>query len=419
MAQRGEPSGSQGQRRGPTPSARVASVSVAAATSDVLVAGGGIGGLSAALSLARAGQHVRLLERERQFSEVGAGLQMAPNATRILRAWEVLDRAMASGVSARRLVFRDALTGEMLTYLDLADVERRYGAPYFVMHRHDLLTSLVDACVEAGVELLAGTPVDSVESTDRFATARSGEREFRASVLVAADGGNSTLRRHFSDDQPVPSGYVAYRGALPMHELPFPVSEDMATSVVAYLGPARHLVQYPLRRGQMFNTVAVFRSPAFLRGEARWGLPEELDGAFEGSCDAVQRGLSSLWRDRQWLMHDREPIDTWVHRRIVLLGDAAHPMLQYLAQGACQAVQDAAHLADAASRYRTSGGVDWDAALADYQAVRTTHTARVQRTARDWGEFWHVDGFSARFRNQLLRDRDPFDYRHIDWLYGK
>lgn len=388
--------------------------------SDVLVVGGGIGGLSTALALSRAGYAVRVLEQEKDFAEVGAGLQMAPNATRILRSWGVLDRAMASGVFAKRLVLRDHADGKELTHLDLADVERRYGAPYFVMHRHDLLASLYDACDEAGVDLLAGSCVDRVETADDHASAVVGDRVYRAEVLLAADGLSSTIRSRFSDDTPVPSGYVAYRGALAMNEVPIEVTEDMLSSVVAYIGPRRHLVQYPLRRGEMFNTVAVFGSPAFLRGEAQWGLPEELEGAFAGSCDAVQQGLASLWRDRQWLMHDREPISNWVDRRVALLGDAAHPMLQYLAQGACQAIEDAACLAGMARRHaEAADSTDWTVALKEYEATRTVRTARVQTVARVWGDFWHVDGFTARIRNQMLLDRSPTDYRHIDWLFGE
>lgn len=384
----------------------------------VVIVGGGIGGLSTALALATSGLTVRVLEKEPEFEEVGAGLQMAPNATRILREWGVLDRAMDAGVFAKRLVLRDALDGRELTHLDLSTVEQRYGAPYFVMHRHDLLSALATACLEAGVELNTEVDVVDTRNVKGAAVAISETGEYRADAVFIADGLGSKLRRRFSDDEPVPSGYVAYRSALPTEEVEIEVTEDMLTSVVAYIGPGRHLVQYPLRRGEMFNTVAVFDSPSFHRGEARWGIAEELDGAFEGSCSMVLDGLTSLWRDRQWRMHDREPIHTWVDERIALMGDAAHPMLQYLAQGACQSIVDADCIAQQAAAHRGQSGIDWPNALLGYQAIRSPFAGRVQRNARTWGDLWHVDGFARTIRNQLLLDRSPDDFRHIDWLYG-
>ncbi|MDT7639399.1 MAG: 3-hydroxybenzoate 6-monooxygenase, partial [Pseudonocardiales bacterium] len=197
-------------------------------------------------------------------------------------------------------------------------------------------------------------------------------------------------------------------------------------------GPHCHLVQYPLRRGEIFNQVAVFRSPRALAGEPDWGTPDELDAAFAGTCDLVRAALPNLWRDRWWRMFDREPITNWVDGRLALTGDAAHPMLQYLAQGACQALEDADCLAGMVGKHGggmagkheggtaggTAGGTDWDGALRGYAEVRTVRTARVQRTARDWGELWHCDGLFRSVRNAMLADRDPGDYRYIDWLYG-
>jgi 2-polyprenyl-6-methoxyphenol hydroxylase-like FAD-dependent oxidoreductase len=173
----------------------------------------------------------------------------------------------------------------------------------------------------------------------------------------------------------------------------------------------------------MFNQVAVFRSARALAGEENWGTPDELDAAFAGTCDAVRSGLPNLWRDRWWRMYDREPIGDWVDGRLALTGDAAHPMLQYLAQGACQALEDADCLAAQVRKQaggNTSGGdsLDWDTALRDYADICTERTARVQRTARHWGDLWHCDGLFRSVRNALLRDRVPTDYRHVDWLYG-
>jgi 2-polyprenyl-6-methoxyphenol hydroxylase-like FAD-dependent oxidoreductase len=384
---------------------------------DAVVVGGGIGGLGSALALARAGYAVRVLEQEPEFGEVGAGLQMAPNATRLLRSWDLLDEVIDLGVTPRRLVMRDALDGSELTHLDLAETARRYGAPYVVIHRTDLHTVLLRGCREAGVDLVTDAAVHDVEIASDHAVAVGDRRRDTGAVVLAADGLGSRLRARLSADEPVSSAYVAYRGALPLAELT-DTSGLALDDVVVYIGPGCHFVQYPLRRGEMFNQVAVFRSPKALAGEEDWGTPDELDAAFAATCDPIKAALPNLWRNRWWRMYDREPITDWVDGRLALTGDAAHPMLQYLAQGACQALEDAAQLAEQATKARSADGTDWDRALAAYAEIRTVRTARVQRTARQWGDLWHCDGLFRATRNALLRDRDPSDYRYIDWLYA-
>jgi salicylate hydroxylase len=383
-------------------------------TTDVLVAGGGIGGLSAAYALATAGHTVRLLERSAEFGEVGAGLQLAPNATRILREWGLLDEVTQAGVLPRRLVLADALSGDELVHADLTgDFQERYHAPYVVVHRSDLHRILVDACRRAGVALETARTVERVDSNaDTAFTYCADGAVFESRIVVAADGLTSKLRRALVDDEPVCSGYVAYRGAIPLADMPTEVSLD---DVIAWIGPRCHLVQYGLRRGELVNQVAVFASPAFARGEAEWGGPEELEAAFAGCSEHVRRSLPSLWRDRRWPMYDRIPVQNWVSGRLVLTGDAAHPMLQYLAQGACQAIEDAHTLA--AEVTKTGDVTDWDAALAAFTASRAPRTARVQRTARTWGDIWHVDGVGRLLRNELMTSLSDV-YGHTDWLYA-
>ncbi|MET7518663.1 FAD-dependent oxidoreductase [Streptomyces sp. NPDC005480] len=386
---------------------------------DVVVVGGGIGGLANAYALARAGHRVRVLERAPEFAEVGAGLQMAPNATRILREWGLLDEVIEAGGVPERLVFKDALDGSELTHIALdEEFLGRYGAPYVVIHRSDLLSILARACERAGVELVPDCVVDEVATSVDAADVSSSTGRHRADVALAADGLRSVLRRAFSDDEPVCSGYVAYRGAFPLSEIDTELDEHALTDVVVYMGPGCHLVQYPLRRGEMFNTVAVFASPAHQRGEEDWGGSEELAQVFAGTCPEVQRGLNSLWKDRRWPMYDRLPIGHWVDGRLGLTGDAAHPMLQYLAQGACQAIEDAYTLASEAAVQSPHGEVDWPVALKEYEKARTKRTARVQSSARVWGDLWHVDGLARSIRNELFRDRQPDDFKHVDWLYG-
>ncbi|MFB4279855.1 FAD-dependent oxidoreductase [Nonomuraea sp. MTCD27] len=381
---------------------------------DVVVAGGGIGGLATAYALARAGHAVRVLERSPEFAEVGAGLQMAPNATRILKEWGLLPEVLDAGVTPRRLLFKDALDGTDLTHLDLDDAfETRFGAPYVVIHRGDLLDILARACVRAGVELVPDCAVlDAVPGADG-AVVHSSLGEHAAGLVVVADGLRSRLRARFSDDEPICSGYVAYRGAFPVAELDRDLDAETAQNVVVHLGPGCHLVRYPLRRGEILNTVAVFRSPSYEPGAEDWGGPEELDAAFAGCDPAVRGSLKSLWRDRRWPMYDRRPISRWTDGRLVLTGDAAHPMLQYLAQGACQAIEDAYCLAA-----ELGAQPDLAGALKSYEAERTVRTARVQDTARIWGDMWHVDGVGRLLRNELFRVRDPRDYTYVDWLYA-
>jgi 2-polyprenyl-6-methoxyphenol hydroxylase-like FAD-dependent oxidoreductase len=344
-----------------------------------VIVGGGIGGLTAALALARTGHAVTVLEREESFTELGAGLQLAPNATRRLRDLGVLDRIIDVGVLPNRLVLRSALTGHELTSLDLgAPFAHRYGAPYVVVHRGDLLTVLHDACASAGVSLCPGVTVTGIENLD-------------ADLVVAADGLGSMFRA----DELIDSGFVAYRGTAPTADVPGVAPGD----VTAWIGPDLHFVQYTLRGGEVCNHVAVFRGG------------RDLDEAFQHCCDYVRGTTAYLWRDRNWPMRDRAPLASLVTGRLALLGDAAHPMLQYLAQGACQAIEDAAALAHALT------GDTVEAGLAEYDRLRAPRAARVQRAARTWGDIWHIDGTGALLRDELFRRRDPRDYAHTDWLY--
>jgi 3-hydroxybenzoate 6-monooxygenase len=384
---------------------------------DVIVVGGGIGGLSAAFALARQDLRVRVLERAREFGEVGAGIQIAPNCTRLLHSCGLLAEAVKLGVLPENIIMRDALDGRELTRLDLADLQRRYGFPYMVIHRSDLHGIFLRACERAGVELLTSQFVTGYENTGTGARVDLADgRASEAGLVVAADGLHSVAREQLIGDATVNSAYVAYRGTVPIEE-----ARDNGIApadVVVYIGPRCHFVQYPLRGGELLNQVAVFESPSARAGGEDWGGPDELDAAFEVACENVRKGIPLMWRDRCWRMFDRDPITRWVHGRIALLGDAAHPPLQYLAQGAIMAIEDGWVLAEHVSRRRTGTGVDWDAALAAYDAVRAEHCRRVVLTARKWGELWHHDGTRRLQRNAILRARDTYDYSFTDWIYG-
>ncbi|MFJ8128565.1 FAD-dependent oxidoreductase [Streptomyces hydrogenans] len=388
---------------------------------DVLVVGGGIGGLGTAYALARQGLRVRVLEQAPEYGEVGAGLQIAPNCTRILAEYGLLDEARSLGVVPENMLMRDALDSRELTRLDLRDLERRYGFPYMVIHRSDLHGIFLRACERAGVELLNDQVVVGYENTEDGALVRLADgRVESAPLVVAADGLHSVARRDLIGDDVVNSSYVAYRAAVPIEQ----VADNgiAARDVTVYVGPRCHFVQYALRGGDMFNQVAVFESPKALAGQDDWGTPDELDAAFDATCDTVRKGIPLMWRDRWWRMFDREPVETWVHGRIALLGDAAHPPLQYMAQGAVMAIEDgwvlAGHYARIAGAAPEGAEPDWDGALAAYEAVRVEHCRRIQTTARAWGELWHLEGDARLRRNAVLRARDAHDYSFTDWVYG-
>ncbi|ONM48500.1 FAD-dependent oxidoreductase [Nocardia donostiensis] len=384
---------------------------------DVVIVGGGIGGLSTAFALSRLGLQVRVLEQAPEFGEVGAGIQLAPNCTRILDDYGLLEKAKSRGVVPDRMVMRDAIDGSDLTLLDLRDLARKYGFPYLVIHRSDLHSLFVEACRDAGVELLTEQRVTSYTQNAHKACATTGAgTAHEADVVIAADGLHSVARQLLVDDQPISSAYVAYRGTVPIAEVDRPVD---LSEVVVYVGPRCHFVHYGLRGGDLLNQVAVFESPKARAGLADWGTPDELDAAFAETCDFVRQRLPHMWRDKWWRMYDRNPIDTWVDGRIALLGDAAHPPLQYMAQGAIMAIEDGWVLAEHVRRLRTDDGVvDWAGALAAYQAVRPEHCRRVVLTARTWGELWHLDDLQREQRNVLLRSRAVHDYSFTDWIYG-
>lgn len=396
------------------------------ATTDVLVVGGGIAGLATALGLSKASASVTVVEQEPDFHEVGAGLELAPNGTRVLAEWGLLDKMTEMGVRPRSLVIKDATDGTELTRQNLTgEFATRYGGPYLVAHRSDLLSILLRAVRSAGVRLITNERIERVETHDQtaLATATSGNT-YEARLVIAADGLSSTLRAALSDDAPIASGFVAYRGTCRMSEVQLEADLD---NVVAFIGPGCHFVQYPIRKdldhhGQLLNQVAVFQSPAFLRGEPEWGTPDELDEAFSGCAEPIRSALQYVPRDRHWLMYDREPIDNWVDGKLLLLGDAAHPMLQYLAQGACQSLEDARALQAAVTRHvfdrSDDTGDRWRDAAEAFNRERASHTARVQRTARVWGESWHVDGIARVLRNMVFSGRDTSDYRYTDWLYA-
>ena len=383
-----------------------------------LVVGGGIGGLATALSIARSGREVHLVERADEFTEIGAGLQFGPNASRALDALGVLGDLLPRAVQPARAVMRDAVSGSTLTTLELGHTFRhRYGYPYLVVHRNDLLNLLLEHChANERITLQTGRTVVDAEVRPTGASVRFADgSQYETRALVAADGLHSTLRSHVSTDEPVNSGYAAYRGTV---EADHPAASTSPDEVALWIGAGVHLMQYRVRAGELANQVAVFRSRRFRAGHVNpddWGGPEELDAAFADTAEPVRHAVTAIDRSRYWPMFDRAPLDSWTRDSLVLTGDAAHPMLQYLGQGACQALEDAVELG-----YRFGlHGDDVAAAYADFENARIGRVTRCQVTARPWGELWHTDEpLTVGLRNHYLRNRADDDYSDVDWLYG-
>ncbi|HJT56860.1 MAG TPA: FAD-dependent oxidoreductase [Ktedonobacteraceae bacterium] len=381
----------------------------------ILIVGGGIGGLTTALALSRKGFPVHLIEKAHEFGEIGAGIQIAPNGSRMLDAIGILGQLHTYAVYPRRLILVDALSGETLTALDYGEAfQRAYTYPYLVMHRNDLLTLLLHACQESDtITLETNREVITVEDLGDGARVICADgTTYECNALIAADGLWSTVRQYvLGDGDPVCVEFVAYRGAIPMEE----VIETAGLDTIRYwIGPNLHLIQYPLRRGELYNQVAVFKSERYRADSDDWGTEDELEQHFAKTHESVQRALTRVKRDRRWPLYDRPPTDNWTRHHITLLGDAAHPMLQHIAQGACQAIEDAVYLADAMSSQQG----DVKSAFRLYQQERIPRTARVQRSARLFGDIIHSDGLTALLRNVLFSQRTPDDLTYTDWFYA-
>ncbi|MEV4459905.1 3-hydroxybenzoate 6-monooxygenase [Microbispora sp. NPDC049633] len=383
----------------------------------VLVTGGGIGGLAAAVSIARRGHHVTVLERRDTFTELGAGIQLAPNAFHALDRLGVGEAVRALAVYVDELRFMDGTTGERVAAMPLGEAyRRRFGNPYAVVHRADLYQPLVDACrAHDRVELRPGSSVRSYEQDAASVTAilDSGER-LRGDALIGADGIRSTVRgRLVGDGEPRVSGHTIYRSVVPMERVP----ENLRWhAVTLWAGPKWHFVHYPIGSGRYLNLAATRDDGA---AEAVAGVPVETERVrteFSGLAPTARRllELGSDWKS--WVLCDRDPVDRWVDGRVALLGDAAHPMLQYAAQGACMALEDAVLLGDLLD----CPGDDFPQRLEKYNAERRQRTAKTQFVSREMGtRLYHPAGAQARARNAMLSSLSVDDlYDKVSWLHG-
>lgn len=380
--------------------------------SDVIVVGGGIGGLAAALAVNDTGKSVAVFEQAPEFGEVGAGLQLAPNALEVLDRLGVKEELLKYAVLPKRLVLKDVYTGNEVAALDLGEeFQEKFGQPYIVVHRSDLHRVLYEACQNRGnIQFFTNSRIQTAEQDGDTATIvlENGDK-YSADAVIGADGVKSNLRKLFIEDEPVNSAYVAYRGTIPIEEVP----EDITLEdVVMWIGPNLHLVQYPVRSGKLFNLVVVFKS--YDTSVEDWGTPEEMTKRFEGSHPQVQKMLQFINRQFKWQMYDRNPIDTWSKGNITLLGDSAHAMLQYLAQGGVQALEDAWCLKE---QLEEKG--NYEEAFKAYEEIRAPRASMVQRSARKWGEVIHAeDPVLIMVRDALFERHDSKDFHVVDFLYG-
>lgn len=378
-------------------------------SAPIVIAGAGIGGLTAALALARAGKRALVLERATTIEEVGAGLQIAPNAGRILAELGLEPALAAVALEPEAINIRRGRDGAVLARLDLSDARARWGAPFRLFHRADLQGALLQAALEnPGAHVRAGARVGDFEASAsgvriRVHT-REGVEEIEAAGLIGADGVRSSVRAHLvpsERDAPLYSGCVAWRATLPRELAPAALR---ARESNLWLLPGAHVVHYPLRDGSLINAVVIVEEPPQVQDAA--GSILALDGPALAQNLARLRMAPQLrelieagasWR--HWPLFGRPPLQHWGRGAVTLTGDAAHPMLPFLAQGAAQAIEDA----DALGRAFMRLGATTESVFAAYERARLVRAARVVRASRRQGGYFHLRGLAARARDLAIQ----------------
>ncbi|MFA5703675.1 MAG: 3-hydroxybenzoate 6-monooxygenase [Advenella sp.] len=381
----------------------------------ILISGGGIGGFAAALALVRQGFKVKLFEQAPEIGEIGAGIQLGPNAFHAFDALGIGDKARSRAVYTDYMVMHDALNEYVIGKIPTDEnFRKRFGNPYAVIHRADIHSSLVEGAQETGeVQIHTNTRIEGIEQDGKTVTVTDTKgNKYTGIALIAADGGKSVVREKYVGDPALVTGHVVYRAVVDKEDFP----EDLRWNAASlWAAPKGHLVHYPLRGGEQYNVVVTFHS----REQEVWGVKdgsrEEVLSYFTDICPKAKQLLSLPKSWKRWSTADREPISNWTHGRTTLLGDAAHPTTQYMAQGACMAMEDAVTLGEA---LRTCDN-DIEKAFELYQRARVARTARIVLSSREMGRLYHAEGVQRMIRNDLWRGRSTERfYDAMEWLYG-
>jgi len=385
------------------------------AAGKVIVAGGGIGGLAAALALARQGIAVEVLEQSATIGEIGAGIQLGPNAFAALDALGVGEAARRRAVFTDRLQLMDALDASEVASIDVgAPFRQRFGNPYAVIHRADIHLSILEAVqTHPLISFRTSTQITGLELHEGGAsvTDSNGQRH-AADAVIGCDGVKSVVRARLVGDEARVTGHVVYRAVVEAADMP---ADLRINSPVVWAGPNCHLVHYPLRGGSQYNLVVTFHS----REQETWGVrdgsKDEVLSYFAGIHPRPAQMLERPTSWRRWATADRDPVARWSEGCATVLGDAAHPMTQYIAQGACMALEDAVTLGAAVQ----ASGRDYAAAFKRYETARIPRTARVLLSAREMGRIYHASNVERLVRNSLWvgRTQEQF-YDALQWLYG-
>ncbi len=365
-----------------------------------LIVGGGIGGLTAALCCARQGVSASVFEQASEFGEVGAGIQLSPNCTRVLHDLGLVSELSAVGFLPRGVEMRDWKSGRMLSFNPLGDAAlEQFGFPYYHVHRADLLQVLVTAAqANPRIALHTDARVERILPRTNGAAVEIGGVTHEGDLLVGADGIHSVVRTAlFGAEAPTFTGNVAWRGLVPADRLPPGLVRPMAT---AWWGPNKHFVHYYVRRGELVNCVCVVEKQGWeVESWTERGDRAELKADFAGWHDTIQQLIDHMDPDAcfKWALFDRPPMARWGEGCVTLLGDACHPTLPFMAQGAAMAIEDGAVLARCVSQ-----AGDLSTSLARYESLRRARTARVQAGSRRNAKIFHLAGFKAWLRNRAV-----------------
>lgn len=386
----------------------------------VLVVGGGIGGTSTAIALAKKGIRVTLFEQAPELREAGVGIQMPPNAFRMFERLGVLDEMLKKAAIPKNLVFMDAVSGDRILQIPIGETFiGRFDYPYAMIHRGDLLAVLANVCHASDmIEVVTSTTITHYEETQAGVVAFSADgRRFEGAAMIAADGLWSKMREAvIGKTQEKSEYYVIFRGVVPVEQMP---RLELADAVVMWGGPLLNFSHYPVRNGTYYALGASTRSTVSSIDEYRDFTTEQgaahIREAFKVACEPVQRLVDKIDFSRMWKLYDREPVKNWSKGKVTLLGDAAHPTFNYMAQGACMALEDAVKLGDLLD----GPAADFASVFRQYEEARYVRTARVQLTSRMYGELYHCTGVSSDVRNTTLSALSTDQlYDHLSWLYA-